>query len=415
MKLSNSPFKTSKTRGSDEFESVEMMFQTGQLKRHSAGVYGFGPLMLRAMNKVSDLVRKHLDRAGCVEICAPLLQAKSIWMQSGRWEEYKKADTTFYFKGRDGEYFFSPTAEEFVSDLVKNHINSYRDLNFNVYQIGHKFRDEIRVRGGLTRGKEFIMKDAYSFNDTQGAMTAEYEKIRQCYIDIFADMGLEAVAVQAVNNFGGKVSEEIVVFSSLGVDTVLHDEKTGLAINEEVLDCATTKKMVEDKYGKINKARMKEKVAIEMGHIFQLDQSYSKTMGLAFTNKEGKQDYCWMGCYGIGIGRALNVALENNLDKDGLIFPMSIAPYKVGIVNLNESAQIDKAATLYKYFVDNGVDALWDDRDLSLGVKIKDMLLCGIPYIVIVGKNSDGVNLEVEVRKTREKVSLSKEQLLSLF
>jgi len=412
MKLSNSPFKTSKTRGTDEFRSVEIMFQSGQLKRHSAGVYGFGPLMLRAMNNTASIIRKHLDKCGCVEVSLPLLQAKPLWVESGRFEAYKKADTTFYAKGRDGEYFFSPTAEEFMLDIIRNHVSSYRDLNFNVYQIGHKFRDEIRVRGGLTRGKEFLMKDGYSYSESKEEMEKAYAVMRQCYLDIFTEMGLKAVAVQAINNFGGKVSEEIVAFSDMGVDKILYNEKTGFAINSEVLDDPTTRAIIEEKYGKINPATLVEKTALELGHIFQLEQAYSKTMNLKFTDRTGKPDFCWMGTYGIGVGRAMNVVLEQNCDNDGLVFPLSIAPYKIGIVNLNDAPQTKTAGKLYDFFTNKNIEVIWDDRDLSLGIKIKDMLLCGIPYIVIIGKNQNGDKLEVEVRKTREKKSLTKGELV---
>ena len=156
MRLSKVPFKSSKSRGEEEFKSVEMMFQSGQLRRTSAGIYSIGPLLLRSIDKAMRLSKKILNKYGCIEVSLPELQPKTIWQQSGRWEKYKAADTTFYCKGRDNEYFFSPTAEEFMADIVRTHINSYKDLNFNVYQIGKKFRDEIRVRGGLVRCKEFV-------------------------------------------------------------------------------------------------------------------------------------------------------------------------------------------------------------------------------------------------------------------
>jgi len=416
MKLSKVPFKTSKTRGSDEFNSVEILFQTGQIKRHSAGIYGFGNLMTRAMNKTIDLVRFYMDKYDGVEVSCPLAQAKSLWVASGRWDDYKKADTTFYCKGRDSEYFLSPTAEEAMTDLVRGHIQSYKDLNFNVYQIGKKFRDEIRVRGGLTRSKEFIMKDAYSFNDTKENLQISYNAMKTCYMEFFRAIGLNVVPVIAVNGgFGGSISEEIVCFSDLGSDKVLFDESRGIAINEEVLDDKVSLKEFEKNYQQLDISRMQTHTAIEVGHIFQLDQFYSKNMGLRFTTKEGKQDYCWMGCYGLGVSRALNVALEQNCDQDGLVFPIAIAPYKIGIVNLNTDEQISKATKLYQYFQALNIDIMWDDRDLSLGTKIKDMLLNGIPYMVIIGKNIESDQLEVEVRKTREKLLLTKEELSSLL
>ncbi|MCL2621811.1 MAG: hypothetical protein FWD32_02135, partial [Firmicutes bacterium] len=267
MKLSKTPFKTSKTRGTDEFKSIELMFQTGQLKRHSAGVYGFGQFLTRSLNKTIDLARRYLDKYDCIEVSLPLLQAKSVWAQSGRWDKYKASDTTFYCKGRDGEYFFSPTAEEFMSDIVKPHINSYKDLDCNVYQIGKKYRDEIRVRGGLTRSKEFIMHDGYSFASTKEGMEAEYAKMRKCYLELFKAMGIDALPVQAVNEYGGKISEEIMCFSHMGGDKVLYDEKTGFTCNVEVFDHPELMAMFKEQYGAIDRKRMVEKQAIEVGHI----------------------------------------------------------------------------------------------------------------------------------------------------
>lgn len=411
MKLSKVPFKSSKSRGEEEFKSVEILFQSGQLKRTSAGIYSIGPLLLRSFDKATRLAKKILNKYGAIEVSLPELQPKTIWQQSGRWEKYKASDTTFYSKGRDNEYFFSPTAEEFMSDLVRPHINSYKDLNFNVYQIGKKFRDEIRVRGGLTRGKEFIMHDGYSFHDSREAMMAEYENMKKCYYEIFKSFGIDVVAVRAVNGYGGKVSEEIMCFCDIGEDKVLYDEKTGLVLNEEILEYEELKQDIFDQYGEIDFKSLNERRAVEMGHIFNLDQFYSKTMNIQFTNAEGKRDYPYMGTYGFGLSRAVNVALELNCDDDGLCFPLSIAPYQVGIVNLSEE-QMLKSQELYDYFNAEGIEVLWDDRDMSLGVKIKDMLLNGIPYIIVLGNKDNGDKLEVENRKTREKKLLAKEELV---
>ena len=414
MKLSKVPFKTSKNRGDEEFRSVEMLFQSGQLRRASAGIYSIGPLLLRAIDKATRLGKKMLNKYGCIEVTLPELQAKTIWQQSGRWEKYKAADTTFFCKGRDNEFFFSPTAEEFMTDLVRTHINSYKDLNFNVYQIGKKFRDEIRVRGGLMRGKEFIMHDGYSFHDTEQSMLDEYANMKKCYHEIFKAFGIDTVAVRAVNDYGGKNSEEIMCFCDVGEDKVLHDEKSGLVLNREILDYPDLKADILAKYGKVNFDKMVEKRAVEIGHIFNLDQFYSKTMGIGFTNAAGQRDYCYMGTYGFGLTRAVNVALELHCDDDGLCYPISIAPYQVGIVNLSED-QMQKSQELYDYFNQNGVEVLWDDRDMGLGAKIKDMLLNGIPYMIVIGNKDAGGKIEVENRKTREKTLMTKEELVKVI
>lgn len=415
MKMSKMGIKTRHHRGEDEALSQEILFQATQLKRHAAGIYGLGNLLVRARNNIMNIIRKNLEDYECSEVSLPVIQPKSLWEASGRWDTYTQNNQMFTFEGRNGEYCLAPTGEEIVLDFVKENIASYKDLPINIFQIGNKYRDEIRVRGGLLRSKEFLMKDGYSFHATKEDMVREYNAMKECYCKIFSELGLNAIAVKAVSaDMGGKVSEEFMCPSPIGEDKVLMDEKSGIALNTEVLEYPEMLAEIKNNNPDFDPENLKEVQCIELGHIFQLGKFYSENMNGYFVNSEGKKEPYYMGCYGIGVNRALGAICENNCDNEGLIWPESVAPYKCVIVPTPDNLQ--QSEDLYSKLKSKGIDTVWDDRNATLGSKIKDAKLLGFPYMIIVGKKfvSDGL-FEVEVRKTEEKLFVNFDELVKLM
>ena len=415
MRMSKMGIKTRHHRGNDEALSQEILFQSTQLKRHAAGIYGLGNLLVRARNNIMNVIRKNLENYDCSEVSLPVIQPKSIWEASGRWSTYAENKQMFTFEGRNGEYCLAPTGEEIVLDFIRENIASYKDLPVNIFQIGNKYRDEIRVRGGLLRSKEFLMKDGYSFHASKEDMVIEYNCMRECYMKIFSELGLNAISVKAVSaDMGGKVSEEFMCPSPVGEDKVLMDENTGIALNTEVLDYPEMLEEIKQDNPEFDINNLKEVSCIELGHIFQLGKFYSENMNGYFVNAQGKKESYYMGCYGIGVNRTLGAICENNCDEEGLVWPESVAPYQCVIISTPEN--INDAEKLYSEMKLKNIDVVLDDRGASFGSKIKDAKLLGFPYMIIVGKKYIQEKLfEVEVRRTSEKLFLNFEKLISLI
>jgi len=417
MKLSKLGLRTEKNRADEDNLSMDIAFQGNLMKRYSSGIYGLGNFLTKSRNKVVEIIREELEKNDCVEVSLPIMQPKQLWEESGRWQKYIDSKEMFHFLGRNGEYCIAPTAEEVVFEFVKNNITSYKNLNINIFQFGFKFRDEIRARGGLLRSKEFLMKDGYSFSSSFQEMEIEYEKMKQCYINIFKRLGLDILPVRAVNgSIGGKRSEEFMFISDIGGDKCLYNQEKNIALNTEILEDEVIFNAFKNDYGEFDLKDFKEVKSIELGHIFQLEQNYSKSMNGKFTTKDGEMDYFYMGCYGIGVNRTLGAILEKNCDEEGLYFPQIIAPYNLEIVNLFDSELNIVAENLYKKLLDEKIEVLWDDRDLPFGQKIKDAMLFGMPKIVIIGNKYKESNLiEVEDRKTKEKQLMNLDDLIKLL
>ena len=405
MKFSKSGMRIEKKRGNEESLSTEYCFQSSILKRHSAGIYGLGTILVIARNKLMDIIRKNFNKYDACEIVLPVVQPKQFWVESGRWDKYVKDGEMFHFEGKNGEYCLAPTAEEMVHDFVKNNLVSYKNLNVCLYQFTTKCRDEIRVRGGLLRSKEFMMKDAYSFHPTEEDMIAGYEYYKQCYADIFKELELQVLPVRALSGaIGGKFSEEMMHFSPIGEDKCLYNEKLNIALNIEVAEDENALNELKQEYKDINLDDFKVARCVEVGHIFRLGQTYSKNMNGKFTNKDGKPDYYFMNCYGIGVNRLLATILEDRCDDKGLNFPSSICPFKIGIANLNYEELNMIAKNIYNKLTDDNIDVLWHDTDASIGQKMKDLNLLGVQKVIIIGNNYKNTNnVEIEDRLTGEK------------
>lgn len=416
MRLSRGNFTTTRERISNESLSQQLLFQSGQLKRYSTGIYGKNNLLVKAQANIENTIRNVLEKYDCIEIALPLLQPRSIWIESGRWEKYNDSGQMFYCDMPNGTFCMAPTAEEAVLSFVRGNVNSYKQLPINVYQIGAKFRNELRSRGGLLRSKEFTMMDAYSFHESQEDLVKEYLKMRQAYLEIFDKLNLKVIPVKALSgDIGGNYSEEFMCIADSGEDTILVNKDFSMAFNTEILELENATEFLMKNYGiSIDLNELHEEHCIELGHIFQLGQKYSKSMNGTFVNRVGKNDYYHMGCYGIGVSRTLAAICEVNCDDSGFKWPISMAPYTFYIVSNKQQTKV--ADELYQNLVCNGLKVILDDRiNVTFGAKLKDAKLLGIPYLIIIGNTYSGDNTyEVEERLTDTKLKLTFEQLCEL-
>ena len=409
MKLSNLGLKTSKNIGSEDNYIAELLQQSGQLKKFSAGCYGFGTILIKIKRNIDEVIRDNLDKIGCAEVQYSILQAKNYWQASGRWDKYVNSGTMFTSKGRNGEYAICATAEEFSVAMVKDYIQSYKDLGFIHYQIGTKFRDEIRCQGALIKSKEFNMMDAYSFDESKEKMIANYNKMIDVYHKIFKDLGFDNIInIISVNDMGGKIATEFMWFDEeYGQDTIYCNDELKLYVNEEVFDLEDRelKKLILGQYADIDKSQFVKRKAIEVGHIFQNDQIYSKMINGTFINREGKQDYYYNGCYGIGVSRLVAIIAANCIRKYGkLIWEDNISAFDVNIICKNEEKCLQAGQELYERLKEKGIKVCLDDRHYSIGEKLKDNELFGIRKTIIVGNYYlNNGKIEIEDRKTNEK------------
>lgn len=421
MKLSNLGLKTRKNVGSEDSYISELLQQSGQLKKYSTGCFGFGTMLVKIKRNIEDVIRNNLDEIGCAEVQYSILQAKNYWEASGRWNKYVESGSMFTTTGRNGDYAICATAEEFSLATVKDSIKSYRDLGFIHYQIGTKFRDEIRSQGGLIKSKEFNMMDAYSFDESKEKMIESYNKMIKVYHKIFKELGLENIKnITSVNDMGGKIATEFMWFDEeYGQDTIYCNDELNLYVNEEVFDIQDKelKALVLGKYVDIDKSQFVKRKATEVGHIFQNDQVYSKMMNGTFTNKDGKLDYYYNGCYGIGVSRLIAIVAVNSIRKYGkLIWEDNVSAFNVNIICKNDDICNEVGQKIYEQLKNNGIKVCLDDRNYSIGEKLKDNELFGISKTIVVGNNFIKNGLyEFEDRKNNNKIVDNKENILNIL
>ncbi|MCI0530162.1 MAG: proline--tRNA ligase [Nitrospira sp.] len=375
--------------------SHRLMVRAGMIRKLASGVYNYLPLGYRVLRKVENIVRDEMNRAGAQEILMPVLQPAELWKETGRWDQYGKE--LFRLKDRhDREFCLGPTHEEIITDLVRREVRSYRQLPMTLYQIQVKFRDEVRPRFGLMRGREFFMKDAYSFDQDEAGAKESYEKMREAYKRTFSRCGLNFKPVEAESGLiGGAFSQEFMVLADTGEDAIVTCTACDYAANVEKIgdqsSCPRCKGKLETKRG------------IEVGHVFMLGTKYSEAMRAVFLDRDGKEQFMIMGCYGIGIGRTAAAAIEQNHDEKGMIWPASIAPFHVHLLPLAIKSEnfIKTAEQLYQSLNQVDVEVLWDDRDERPGVKFNDADLIGIPYQLVLGdRNLKEGLVEIKDRKT---------------
>ena len=392
-----------------ELISHKLMVRSGMIKKTAAGIYSWLPIGLKVLKKVEEIVRKNLNNFDAEEILMPMVQPAELWKESGRYGEYGKELLKFDDRSNRG-FVLGPTHEEIICEIFRSHPKSYKDLPVNLYQIQTKFRDEIRPRFGVMISREFLMKDAYSFDIDEKGLVKSYGKMKDAYISIFDEIGLDYRIVKADSgNIGGDVSEEFHILADSGEDLIAVSDSSDFAANVEVLNYDKDPSELEGKKSPDGKGKLKIKRGIEVGHIFQLGQKYSQAMNVGVKDMNGNSIHPFMGCYGIGVSRIVAAAIEQNHDDRGIQWPDKITPFGVNIICLDpESDEIMKVCSeIYSILQKSGFDPLLDDRDIRAGIKFKEHELLGIPYSIIIGPNNfKNTKLEFGIRAQNEKIDM---------
>ena len=416
---------TVKLNNIDEmYPGQSILLQTGQLVQYGAGLFGYNTVPLLVRRKVEQIIVETLNKYGCIEVLLPTLQPDTIWKNSGRYDHYIDSGTMLITESNKGTFCLAPTGEEAMLEFAREKLKSYKNLPVTFYQIGEKFRNEIRTRGYLLRGKAFPMLDAYSFDVDEQGMIKSYENLRKAFLEIFQKIGMKVIPIVADNgDMGGKKSEEFMIISEQGEDKILYDETTGIGLNTEVLEKENYEEYLKEEYGIEDISNFKEIRTMELGHIFQLGTRYSEMMNGKFTDKEGKEALYYMGCYGIGVSRTVAALYEQWLINDpkwgpcGFSIPETIAPYKVQIIpKMDNEEKVKMANEIYEKLQKEGINAILDDREnLNIGAKIKDCKVLGTPYLIVLGDKTEGENIELENTKTGEKENITLEELIKRF
>lgn len=404
--------KTRKESPKDEIaKNADLLIKAGFINKEIAGVYSFLPLGLRVLNNISNIIREEMNAIGGQELLLTALQDPQIWEKTGRWSD----DTVdIWFKTKlknNSELGLGCTHEEPLTNLMKNHVRSWRDLPIYTYQIQTKFRNEARAKSGIMRGREFLMKDLYSFSRDEKEHTDFYEKAKVAYMNIYNRVGLGEVTYITFASGGSfsKYSHEFQTITDAGEDIIYVDEKKKLAINKEVLDDNTIKDLG------LNKSDLVEKKAVEVGNIFTLGTRFSTALNLNYLDESGTKKDIFMGSYGIGPSRLMGTIVEIFSDEKGIVWPENVAPFKFHIISLaeKESNASAKALELYEELKKIGQTVLLDDRDLRAGEKFADSDLIGIPTRIVVSDKTEKAGmLEIKDRKTGEVKQIKKEDFM---
>ena len=422
MKTSNLLLATQRENPSDaETISHKLMLKAGLIRQVASGVYNWLPLGVKVLRKVENIVRREMENSGAQEILMPMVQPGELWKESGRWQQYGQ-ELLIFEDRHDREFCLGPTHEEVITDLCRNEIRSYKQLPVIFYQIQTKFRDEIRPRFGVMRSREFIMKDAYSFDLSEQQMDDSYQSMRDAYIRIFNSLGLDYRIVKADSGaIGGADSEEFHVLADSGEDLLAFSDKSDYAINAELLIESKSDQdpgSLEGQDSPDGKGKLKLKRGIEVGHIFKLGRKYSESMKLTIQSEKGNI-HPEMGCYGIGISRIVAAAIEQSHDDKGIIWSKEISPYTTALVEINPKGEENLknlCTQIYTSLKERGHEVLWDDRDQSAGVKFSDMELIGIPQMIIIGEKSFRENkVEFKMRGEDKIVSLIPDEVLNII
>lgn len=406
-----------------QIPSHRLMLRAGMISLSSAGIYTWLPLGLRVLQKIEKIVREEQNRAGALEVLMPTVQSAELWKESGRYDDYGKE--MLRFKDRhERDMLYGPTNEELITDVFRKYIKSYRDLPKNLYQIQWKFRDEIRPRFGIMRGREFLMKDNYSFDlDKEGAY-ASYRNMFQAYLRTFARLGVVAIPVKADSGaIGGDMSQEFHVLAETGESLIYYD-KAFDELRHQNIDSLDMEKLqglyaaAEEKHDPstcpVPSQHLKEARGIEVGHIFYFGTKYSEAMSAYVTREDGSLSPVEMGSYGIGVSRLVAAIIEASHDEAGIIWPESVAPFRIGLINLKSGDKDTDLAceNIYNSLKKKEVEVLYDDRLLRAGPKFADMDLIGLPHQIIVGGRSLSVGkVEFKSRRTGERTELSIEDV----
>ena len=420
-----------------EIVSHRLMLRAGMMRQEAAGIYAFLPLGLRVLDKICRIIREEQNRSGAIELLMPTIQSAELWRESGRYDAYGKE--MLRIKDRhEREILYGPTNEEMITDIFRAYVRSYRDLPLNLYHIQWKFRDEVRPRFGLMRGREFLMKDAYSFDLDQAGARHSYNKMFVAYLRTFARMGLKAIPMVAETGpIGGKLSHEFIILASTGESEVFcHRDYLDFAVPGEDVDfddiaglqstverwtslyAATSEMHDQAAFGALPEAARVSARGIEVGHIFYFGTKYSEPMKAVVAGPDGTEHPVHMGSYGIGPSRLVAAIIEASHDDAGIIWPDSVAPFRVAILNLKQGDAATDAACekLYSELQARGVDTLYHDLDERPGSKFATADLIGIPWQVVVGpKGLAAGQIEVKRRADGSREMLGPDEVLNRF
>jgi prolyl-tRNA synthetase len=416
--------------------SHQLMLRAGMIRQEAAGIYAWLPLGLKVLKKIEQVVREEMDRAGAIEVLLPTLQLADLWRESGRYDDY--GDEMLRIKDRhDRDLLYGPTAEEVITEIFRAYVKSYKDLPKNLYNIQWKFRDERRPRFGVMRGREFLMKDAYSFDIDEAAARKSYNRMFLAYLNVYARLGLKAIPVKAdPGPIGGDLSHEFIILADTGESEVFaHGDLVEMGapgpdidwdgdlepmVNQRARLYAASDEMHDQARFEAEVPAEKRMTArgIEVGHIFYFGEKYSKPMKALVTGPDGKDVPIHGGSYGVGVSRLVAGIIEASHDEAGIIWPDAVAPFGVAVVNLRPgTAEVDAVAEqAYKALGELGKEPLLDDRDDRPGAKFASIDLVGIPWQLIVGPKgvADGV-VEIKRRATGERQTLTLEAALKVI
>ena len=415
-----------------QIASHRLMLRAGMIQQSSAGIYSWLPLGKKVLDKIANIVREEQNRAGAMEIMMPTIQPAELWQESGRYDDYG-AEMLRIRDRHDRDMLYGPTNEEQVTDIFRAHVRSYKALPLNLYHIQWKFRDEVRPRFGIMRGREFLMKDAYSFDtDAQGARAA-YNRMFVSYLKTFARMGLTAIPMEAdTGPIGGDMSHEFIILAETGesgvffhkdwlnadlVTQVNYDEDLQPVVDRFTSLYARADDMHDPDQCPVPADELMSLRGIEVGHIFYFGDKYSAAMGASVAGPDGSNKPVHMGSYGIGVSRLVGGIIEASHDDKGIVWPRAVAPFDVAVVNLKavDDTCMACADDLYAKLQAAGADPIYDDRDDRPGAKLAAMDLIGIPWQIIIGpRGMDNGVVEVKNRRTGEAVEVSPDSALTM-
>ena len=417
MKLSDYFLKPRKDVPSDAtLISHKLMIKSSMIKQTTSGIYAWLPLGLKVLKKIEDIIRKFHNLYGCQELLMPTIQSSNIWKKSERYNDYGPEMLKFHDRNKK-ELLYGPTNEELITEIFKEYIKSYKDLPKNLYQIQWKFRDEIRPRYGVMRCREFLMKDNYSFDLTKKDAEKSYDNMFKCYLEIFKEIGIKVIPVKAdPGAIGGDLSHEFHLISDSGDTNILYDKKLGDIDKIDIVNSFNLLRnlysVTDDEYKKkqdLGENKLIKTKGIEIGHIFYFGTKYSEKLGAYVLDEKGEKNNIEMGSYGIGISRLVAAVIESSHDDKGIIWPKSISPFDIGLVNLNiKNKDLTKVSEdIYHYLKKNNIDVLYDNSSERPGEKFANMDLIGLPFQIILGEKSLKEKcFELKNRKTNKIIKI---------
>ena len=414
MKLSNLLFNSLKESPKEaKIISHQLMLRSSMIRQHTSGIYTWLPLGFKVLKNIENIIRNNQDEIGCNEMLMSTIQSSELWKKSGRYADYGKEMLRITDR-HDNDLLYGPTNEEVITDLFSDYVNSYKGLPKYLYHIQWKFRDEIRPRFGVMRGREFLMKDAYSFDLTEEAAFETYKKFFRSYLKTFLDLGLQPIPVKAATGaIGGDLSHEFQILANTGESELAYDSKlVDSNLYEKSYEEITAMYSASDEMIDKSKSDVIIGRGIEVGHIFNFGTKYTKPLECFVLNQDGKRITPYMGSYGIGVSRLTAAIIEAFHDDKGIKWPINISPFKINIIMQQNPDYISDVESIYNLLITKYDNVSLDDRDLSIGRKIKDSELIGIPWTLIIGNNfKEKGQIELISRSNSDKIFLSKQEI----